>query len=171
MTPPLPLLRLQESSSACAADRSYLAHGGRTSRLRETASAPRTIDPVWIFDLRDKQADVTPERQSILDRLCSGKVFPPPPAPGRGVDGGGGGEVTAIGAVYGNGTSRLPNDLPAQPSFVTADRWVPRPPIRKTRGLGCVVSQRCPRGSAWCLAALDARQGDSSVLPSSMGLR
>lgn len=69
------------------------------------------------------QADVTPERQVILDRLSSGKVFPPSSSSlGQSGDNSSSDTTTMIGSVYGNGSPRMPNDLPAQPSFVTSER-------------------------------------------------
>lgn len=64
------------------------------------------------------QADVTPERQAVLDRLSSGQVFPSSTARsnGAGKEGQNGG---GTGSSYANGSIR---DPPAQPNFVGGPR-------------------------------------------------
>ena len=73
------------------------------------------------------QADVTPERQAVLDRLSGGQVLPAlssssssssSPRSG-GLSGvGGRGEGGNGSGPYGNGVLRAPGDPPAQPNFV-----------------------------------------------------
>ncbi|CAM9660149.1 unnamed protein product [Ectocarpus sp. 6 AP-2014] len=69
------------------------------------------------------QADVTPERQAVLDRLSSGQVFRPSvsTANANGTDGKEGSGAGG-GSGYDNGGLRLPGDLPAQPNFVGGAR-------------------------------------------------
>ncbi|CAN0295657.1 unnamed protein product, partial [Laminaria digitata] len=77
------------------------------------------------------QADVTPERQAVLDRLSGGQVLPslsssstsslPRSGGAAGVgDGGLGGNGS--GGAFGNGVLRAPGDPPAQPNFVGGTR-------------------------------------------------
>lgn len=70
------------------------------------------------------QADVTPERQAVLDRLSSGQVFRPSAsaATANGNDGKEGSGVGGGSSSYGNGGLRLPGDPPAQPNFVGGTR-------------------------------------------------
>ena len=80
------------------------------------------------------QADVTPERQAVLDRLSGGQVLPALSSsssslssPRSGAAGGGGGNEAGNGSgsgsgAYGNGVLRAPGDPPAQPNFVGGAR-------------------------------------------------
>ena len=76
------------------------------------------------------KADVTPERQAVLDRLSNGQVFP---ASSQKVNGNGGGTGNggkdgdgSGGGGFGNGVMRLPGDPPAQPNFVGGPRCAKR---------------------------------------------
>eukprot|EP00752_Nemacystus_decipiens_P001861 g1793.t1 len=66
------------------------------------------------------QADVTPERQAVLDRLSNGQVFPDPSHKANG-NGGKEGDGSG-GGGFGNGAIRLPSEPPAQPNFVGGSR-------------------------------------------------
>lgn len=76
------------------------------------------------------QADVTPERQAVLDRLSSGHVFPSSSAlAGSRVGDEGGGS---------NGALRAPGDPPApQPNLMGTTRYAAKstPFIRRCEGL------------------------------------
>ncbi|CBJ32982.1 conserved unknown protein [Ectocarpus siliculosus] len=105
------------------------------------------------------QADVTPERQAVLDRLSSGQVFRPSvsAANANGTDGKEGSGAGG-GSGYDNGGLRLPGDPPAQPNFVGGARSGGRKGGRAERRREAVVGGASFKavGSALLVAEMSA---------------